>query len=80
MKYIQEQFRGYDTEQVSQLHSCNFLSNQVYVRMVYGNFIDRKKYQTTATLDGGKFSGVPWVSGLIEGRGRMYDPETGRSI
>lgn len=46
--------------------------------MVYGNFIDSKKYQTTKTLDGGKFSGVPWVSGLIEGRGRMYDPVTGK--
>ena len=47
--------------------------------MVYGNFIGREKYQTTSTLDGGKFSGVPWVSGLIEGRGRMYDPKTGNS-
>ena len=47
------------------------------MRMVYGNFIGREKYQTTSTLDGGKFSGVPWVSGLIEGRGRMYDPKTG---
>jgi len=52
-------------------------SGEVYVRMVYGNFIGREKYQTTSTLDGGKFSGVPWVSGLIEGRGRMYDPKTG---
>ena len=46
--------------------------------MVYGNFIGREKYQTTETLDGGKFSGVPWVSGLIEGRGRMYDTKTGK--
>ncbi len=51
---------------------------QVYVRMVYGNFINRRKYQSTATLDGGKFSGVPWVSALIEGRGRFHDPNTGK--
>ena len=50
---------------------------QVYVRMVYGNFINNKKYKTTETLDGGKFSGVPWVSAMIEGRGRYQDPLTG---
>lgn len=52
-------------------------SNEVYVRMVYGNFINNKKYKTTTTLDGGKFSGVPWVSALIEGKGRYFDPATG---
>ena len=54
-----------------------FSSLQVYVRMVYGNFINNKKYKTTETLDGGKFSGVPWVSAMIEGRGRYQDPLTG---
>ena len=51
---------------------------QVYVRMVHGNFVRGKKFNTTSTLDGGHFSGVPWVSGLIEGKGRLYDPITGR--
>ncbi|XP_057293172.1 LOW QUALITY PROTEIN: uncharacterized protein LOC130621837 [Hydractinia symbiolongicarpus] len=55
-------------------------SEEVYIKMVYGNFIGRKKYQTTKTLDGGMFSGVPWVSGLIEGKGRYMDPKTGKTI
>ena len=46
--------------------------------MVHGNFVRGKKFNTTSTLDGGHFSGVPWVSGLIEGKGRLYDPITGR--
>ena len=50
---------------------------QVYVKMVYGNFIGRDKYEITGTHDGGHFSGVPWVSALINGRGRYIDPNTG---
>ena len=46
--------------------------------MVHGNFVQGKKYRTTSTLDGGHFSGVPWVSGLIEGKGRLYNPTTSR--
>ena len=45
--------------------------------MVHGNFVRGKKFNTTSTLDGGHFSGVPWVSALIEGKGRLYDPVTG---
>ena len=45
--------------------------------MIYGNFIGRKKYETTETLDGSKISDVPWVSGLIEGKGRHMDQITG---
>ena len=45
--------------------------------MVHGNFVRGKKFNTTSTLDGGHFSGVPWVSALIEGKGRLYDPITG---
>ena len=45
--------------------------------MVYGNFIGRDKYETTSTLDGGHFSGVPWVSGLINSKGRYRDRVTG---
>jgi len=48
--------------------------------MVYGNFIGRHKYQTTGTLDGGHFSGVPWVSALINGRGRYTDRVTGKVL
>ena len=48
--------------------------------MVYGNFKGRKKFETTKTLDGGKFSGVPWVSCLIEGKGRYINPETGNLV
>ena len=46
--------------------------------MVYGNFIGRKKFETTGTHDGGHFSGVPWVSALINGRGRYIHPESGK--
>ena len=45
--------------------------------MIYGNFNGGKKYKTTNTLDGGHFSGVPWVSALIEGKGRYTNPTTG---
>ena len=46
--------------------------------MVYGNFVRGKPYKPTHTQDGGKFSGVSWVSGLIEGKGRYQKKETGR--
>ena len=45
--------------------------------MIFGNFIGRTKYKTTETIDGGKFSGVPWASALINGKGRYQDPQTG---
>ena len=45
--------------------------------MVYGNFIGLDKYNTTDTLDGGHFSGVPWVSALINGKGRYLEAKTG---
>ena len=45
--------------------------------MVYGNFIGRNKYEITGTHDGGHFSGVPWVSALINGRGRYIHPDSG---
>lgn len=54
--------------------------NTVYVKMIYGNFIGRDKYETTDTLDGGHFSGVPWVSALINGKGRYVDRLTGQKI
>ena len=47
------------------------------MKMIYGNFIGRDKYESTGTLDGGHFSGVPWVSALINGRGRYIDSFTG---
>ena len=48
------------------------------MKMVYGNFIGRDKYETTNTLDGGHFSGVPWVSALINGKGRYIDRLTSK--
>ena len=48
--------------------------------MVYGNFEGRVKFKTSETLDGGRFSGVPWVSGLINGKGRYYNPTTGKNV
>lgn len=53
---------------------------QVYIKAVYGNYVGRKAYKDTTTLDGGKFSGVPWNSGLIEGKGRYKDENTGITI
>lgn len=46
--------------------------------MIYGNYIGRNKYEVTHTLDGGNFSSVPWVSGLINGKGRYIDKTTGK--
>ena len=48
--------------------------------MVYGNFEGRVKFKTSETLDGGRFSGVPWVSGLINGKGRYYNPTSGKNV
>ena len=48
--------------------------------MTYGNFKGRKKFEPTKTLDGGKLSIPPWVSGLIEGKGRYINPETGNLV
>ena len=50
---------------------------QVYIKAVYGNYVGRKAYEDTTTLDGGKFSGVPWNSALIEGKGRFRNEITG---
>lgn len=55
-------------------------ADEVYVKMIYGNFIGRHKYETTGTLDGGHFSGVPWVSALINGKGRYKDALTGKVV
>lgn len=46
--------------------------------MIHGDFVRGKPYNPTHTQDGGKFSKVPWVSGLIEGKGRYWNKETGR--
>ena len=46
--------------------------------MFYGNFVRGKPYKPTHAQDGGKFSGVPWISGLIEGKERYQNKETGR--
>jgi len=48
--------------------------------MIYGNYIGRNKYEVTHTLDGGNFSAVPWVSGLINGKGRYTDKTTGELV
>ena len=48
--------------------------------MIYGNYIGRNKYEVTHTLDGGNFSSVPWVSGLINGKGRYIDKTTGNEM
>ena len=46
--------------------------------MIYGNFNGNTRYDTTETLDGGRFSNVPWVSALVNGKGRFYDPQRGK--
>lgn len=48
--------------------------------MIYGNYIGRNRYSNTRTLEGGNFSAVPWLSGLINGRGRYIDKLTGKSF
>ena len=48
--------------------------------MIYGNYIGRNRYSNTRTLEGGNFSAVPWLSGLINGRGRYIDKLTGKDV
>ena len=48
--------------------------------MIYGNYIGRNRYSNTRTLEGGNFSAVPWLSGLINGRGRYIDKLTGKGV
>lgn len=48
--------------------------------MIYGNFDDKVRYVTTNTTDGGMFSNVPWVSALINGKGRYRNPKTGMNF
>lgn len=48
--------------------------------MIYGNYIGRNRYSNTRTLEGGNFSAVPWLSGLINGKGRYIDKLTGKSF
>ena len=50
---------------------------QVYFKMTFASFVGGEKYNETNTLDGGHFSAVPWVSALINGKGRYLDPNTG---
>lgn len=57
-----------------------FYSFQVYIKMIYGNYIGRDRYESTHTLDGGNFSAVPWVSGLFNGKGRYTDKITGNEV
>lgn len=45
--------------------------------MVYGIFTGNEEYKTTYTQDGGMFSRVKWISGLIEGKGRYLNDQTG---
>ncbi|XP_065665483.1 uncharacterized protein LOC136086912 [Hydra vulgaris] len=53
-------------------------SEEVYLKMVYGNFIGMKPFNPSKTVDGGLFSGVTWVSALKEGKERYIDPNTGK--
>ncbi|XP_057309635.1 uncharacterized protein LOC130647701 [Hydractinia symbiolongicarpus] len=55
-------------------------SDEVYIKMIYGNYIGRDRYESTHTLDGGNFSAVPWVSGLFNGKGRYTDKITGKTV
>ena len=50
---------------------------QVYWKMVYGILTGKEEYKTTYTQDGGMFSRVKWTSGLIEGKGRYLNNQTG---
>ncbi|XP_064606396.1 uncharacterized protein LOC135471205 [Liolophura sinensis] len=48
-----------------------------YQQMKTDIFLGRQRYTTTTSLDGGRYSKFYMTSGLINGRGRYYDPETG---
>ncbi|KAJ8301522.1 hypothetical protein KUTeg_020509 [Tegillarca granosa] len=52
-------------------------SDMDHQKMVYGIYYDRKKHSPSRSLDGSYFSLFRVQSGLINGRGRYYDPSTG---
>jgi FtsP/CotA-like multicopper oxidase with cupredoxin domain len=51
-------------------------SDLSYFKMVYGMWVGTDKLSGTDSLDGSHFSLFRFHSGLINGRGRYYDPET----
>ncbi|XP_046583061.1 laccase-like [Haliotis rubra] len=48
-------------------------SMTVLLKMMYGSFENRQKVPTTDSLDGSHFSRYTMLSGLINGKGRLYD-------
>ena len=57
----------------------NVISDTVHMKMVYGAYEGRTKVKGKQSLDGSFFSIFQIHSGLINGRGRYYDPRTGIS-
>ncbi|XP_064606091.1 uncharacterized protein LOC135470972 [Liolophura sinensis] len=53
-------------------------SEVTFYKMIYGIYEGRTKYEGTKSLDGASFSLFRFHSGLLNGRGRYYDPSTGQ--
>ncbi|KAK3595589.1 hypothetical protein CHS0354_009546 [Potamilus streckersoni] len=50
-----------------------------YMKMLYGVFEERKRVNPSTSIDGTSFSMFMMQSGLINGRGRSYNPRTGQN-
>ena len=68
-------------EHIMQIQDWNhdWESNTGHMLMIYGVYDGREKWGGAESLDGSFFSLFKIQSGLINGRGRFYDPDTGVS-
>ncbi|CAH1790455.1 unnamed protein product [Owenia fusiformis] len=54
----------------------DFDSDTGHLKMVYGLYNGKSKFKGTKSLDGASFSMFQYHAGLVNGRGRWYDPAT----
>ncbi|CAH1797574.1 unnamed protein product [Owenia fusiformis] len=54
----------------------DFDSDTGHLKMVYGLYHGRSKFKNTKSLDGAFFSTFQFHAGLVNGKGRWYDPAT----
>uniref|UniRef100_A0A0B6Z3I0 Laccase n=1 Tax=Arion vulgaris TaxID=1028688 RepID=A0A0B6Z3I0_9EUPU len=51
----------------------DFDGDMIHLKMLLGNYENRRKISPTGSLEGGLFSMFPFQSGLINGRGRFFN-------
>lgn len=67
-------------DRIMQIQDWNhdFDSDTGHMKMLYGVYNGREKWGGAQNLDGSFYSMFPVQSGLINGRGRYYNPQTGQ--